>query len=31
MIGPQNAFDRPIKNDFKTYDIRKNATGQRDD
>ena len=30
MIGPQNVFDQPIKNGFKTYDIRKNATGQRD-
>ena len=32
MIGGQNIFDLPVKNDLRTYDIiRKIATGQGDD
>ena len=32
MINGRNVFDKPIKNDLKTYDnIRKIATGQGDD
>ena len=32
MIDGQNFFDQPIRNNLITYDnIRKNATGQRDD
>ena len=32
MIGEQNFFDQPVKNDLRTYDnIRKIAIGQGDD
>ena len=31
MIDGRNFFCQPIKNDLKTYDIRKIATGQGDD
>ena len=32
MFEERNFFDQPVKNDLRTYDnIRKNATGQRDD
>ena len=32
MVNGRNFFDKPIKNDLKTYDnIRKIATGQGDD
>ena len=32
MTDGQNFFDKPVKNDFKTYDnIQKMATGQGDD
>ena len=31
MIDGRNLFDQPIKDDFKTYNIKKIATGQGDD
>ena len=31
MIGRRKFFDQPIKNDLKTYNIKKIATGQGDD
>ena len=31
MIGGRNFFDQPLKNDLKTYDIIKIASGQGDD
>ena len=31
MIDGRNFFDHPIKNDLKTYNSRKIATGQGDD
>ena len=30
MIDGRNLFDKPLKNDLKTYNIRKIATGQGD-
>ena len=31
MINGKNFFDQPVKNDLRTYNIRKIATGQEDD
>ena len=31
VIDRRNFFDQPIKNDLKTYNIRKIETGQGDD